>query len=122
MRALVFLLQVIPTDKVPVNIQYVEHLDQVWVTCWNDPDNTATKTALVIRQASQPARHHTVHTQPVANHFDLVSIVCTVIMLLHKKGLKIGLECRISTGQRKHRKWPKKFPAGNWTLGTLSSG
>ncbi len=69
------MLQVIPTDKVPVSIHYVEHLDQVWVLCWNDEVEGDFKTTVVIRQASEDMQHHTVHTQPVANRFDLVCIV-----------------------------------------------
>ena len=62
----------IPTDKVPVKLQYVEHLDQVWVVCWNQVEESGSKTVVVIRQASEDMQHHTVHTQPIANRFDLV--------------------------------------------------
>lgn len=69
-------LQVIPTDKLPVKIHYVEHLDQVWVVCWNEDTtvDAGSKTIVVIRQASEDMQHHIVHTQPVANRFDLVSM------------------------------------------------
>lgn len=63
----------IPTDKTPVAIHYVEHLDQVWVLCWNGIADSGSKTTVVIRQASEDIQHHTVHTQPIANRFDLVS-------------------------------------------------
>ena len=70
-----YLLQVIATDHVPVGLYYVEHLDQVWVLCWNREEDTGYKTAIIIRQASQPQQHHTVHTQPIGNRFDLVSML-----------------------------------------------
>ena len=66
--------QVIPTDKVPVSVHYIEHLDQVWVLCWNGETGGGSKTVVVIRQASEDMQHHTVHTQPIANRFDLVSV------------------------------------------------
>ena len=55
-------------------IYYVEHLDQVWVVCWNEAEEeSSSKTTIVINQASQETQHHTVHTEPIANRFDTVS-------------------------------------------------
>ncbi|XP_041362870.1 uncharacterized protein LOC121378659 [Gigantopelta aegis] len=65
-------IQVIDTDKSPVNLHYVAHLDQVWVLCWNGDKDGSTKTVVVIRDASKYIQHHSVHTQPVGNRFDLV--------------------------------------------------
>ncbi|XP_023931855.1 follistatin-related protein 5 isoform X2 [Lingula anatina] len=65
-------VQVIPTDFTPVELQYVEHLDEVWVLCWNSKENTSSKTVVVIRKASEEDPHHAVHTRPVGDRFDLV--------------------------------------------------
>ena len=75
-------IQIIPTDKFPVKLQYMEHLDQVWVLCWGQAEDTGSKTAVVIRQASQDIQHHTVHTQPIGNRFDLVCIVFVFLVKL----------------------------------------
>ena len=68
-------MQVIPTDRFPVKMHYIEHLDQVWVVCWNEEHGHEGKTIIVVRQASKDMQHHIVHTQPVGNRFDLVSTV-----------------------------------------------
>lgn len=64
--------QVIPTDHMPVTLYYVSHLDEVWILCWNGEENGGTKTILVVREASKKTQHHTIHTQPIGNRFDLV--------------------------------------------------
>ena len=61
------------TDKYPVELHYVPHLDQVWLLCWRSLDDKGTKTIQIIRDASQKKKHHTVHPEPVDGHFDLVS-------------------------------------------------
>ncbi|ESO87027.1 hypothetical protein LOTGIDRAFT_183454 [Lottia gigantea] len=65
-------VQVIDTDREPIGLYYIPHLDQVWVLCWNGKDDGSMKTVVVIRDASQDIQHHAVHTQPVGNRFDLV--------------------------------------------------
>uniref|UniRef100_A0A0B7A5X0 Kazal-like domain-containing protein n=1 Tax=Arion vulgaris TaxID=1028688 RepID=A0A0B7A5X0_9EUPU len=65
-------LQVIDTDKRPLRLWYVKHLDQVWVLCGNLEQGEGNKTIVVIRDASQHIQHRSVHTQPVGNHFDMV--------------------------------------------------
>ncbi|XP_076455873.1 follistatin-related protein 5-like isoform X2 [Babylonia areolata] len=65
-------LQVIATDKQPMQLHYVEHLDQVWVLCWNGGNDDSSKTIVVIRDASKIVQHRSVHTQPVGNHFDQI--------------------------------------------------
>ncbi|KAK6171025.1 hypothetical protein SNE40_019287 [Patella caerulea] len=65
-------IQVIDTDRQPIGLYYIPHLDQVWVLCWNGRDDGSMKTIVVIRDASQEIQHHSVHTQPVGNRFDLV--------------------------------------------------
>ena len=64
--------QVITTDKVPVSLQYVSHLDQVWAVCWNDISGTGTRSVIVIREASKSKRHGIVHPQSVAGGLDQV--------------------------------------------------
>lgn len=64
--------QVIQTDRMPVSLYYVLHLDEVWVLCWNGEEDGGAKTLLVIREASKKTQHHTIHTQPIGNRFDLV--------------------------------------------------
>lgn len=60
------------TDKYPVKLYYVEHLDEVWILCWNADHDSGSKTVVVIRDASKDIRHHIVHTQPIGYRFDLV--------------------------------------------------
>ncbi|XP_064636735.1 follistatin-related protein 5-like isoform X2 [Lineus longissimus] len=68
-------VEVINSDKVPVSIHYIEHLDQVWALCWNTDENTGSKTLMVISDASKDTKHEAIHTKPVGNHFDLVKDV-----------------------------------------------
>ncbi|KAL8580581.1 hypothetical protein ACOMHN_046784 [Nucella lapillus] len=65
-------MQVISTDRQPMELHYVEHLDQVWVLCWNSGEDDSAKTIVVIRDASKIVQHRAVHTQPVGNHFDQI--------------------------------------------------
>ncbi|XP_052261854.1 follistatin-related protein 5-like isoform X2 [Dreissena polymorpha] len=67
--------QVISTDKMPVSLHYMEHLDEVWVLCWNGEENGGSKTIVIIRNASQKIQHHVVHTQPIGNRYDQVQDV-----------------------------------------------
>lgn len=60
------------TDKYPVDLHYVPHLDQVWVLNWRSENNTGIKTIQVIRDAGQKRKHHTVHPEPIDGQFDLV--------------------------------------------------
>lgn len=72
-RVQMVVVDVVVTDKYPVELHYVPHFDQVWVLCWRGPENKGTKTIQIIRDASQKKKHHTVHPEPVDGHFDLVS-------------------------------------------------
>lgn len=65
-------VDVVVTDKYPVDIHYVPHLDQVWVLNWRSDNNTGIKTIQVIRDAGQKRKHHTVHPEPIDGQFDLV--------------------------------------------------
>ncbi|XP_018495062.1 follistatin-related protein 5 [Galendromus occidentalis] len=72
-RVQMVVVDVVVTDKFPVELYYVPHLDQLWVLCWRGPVDRGTKTIQIIRDASQKKKHHTVHPEPVDGHFDLVS-------------------------------------------------
>ncbi|XP_050531611.1 follistatin-related protein 5-like [Daktulosphaira vitifoliae] len=65
-------VDVVVTDKYPVELHYVAHLDQVWVLNWRSVYNDGVKTIQVIRDASQKRKHHTVHPEPIDGQFDLV--------------------------------------------------
>lgn len=65
-------LQVVVTDKLPVLLHYVPHLDQVWVLNWRSEHDVGVKTIQVIRDAAQKRKHHTVHPEPIDGQFDLV--------------------------------------------------
>lgn len=65
-------VDVVVTDKYPVELHYVPHLDQVWVLNWRSEQNLGIKTIQVIRDASQKRKHHTVHPEPIDGQFDLV--------------------------------------------------
>ncbi|XP_014246799.1 follistatin-related protein 5-like isoform X2 [Cimex lectularius] len=65
-------VDVVVTDKRPVALHYVSHLDQVWVLNWRSRTNQGVKTIQVIRDASQKRKHHTVHPEPIDGQFDLV--------------------------------------------------
>ncbi|XP_068916226.1 follistatin-related protein 5-like isoform X2 [Tenebrio molitor] len=65
-------VDVVSTDKYPVELFHVPHLDQVWILNWRSTNNTGIKTIQVIRDAGQKRKHHTVHPEPIDGHFDLV--------------------------------------------------
>ncbi|XP_043473135.1 follistatin-related protein 5-like isoform X1 [Leptopilina heterotoma] len=65
-------VDVVVTDKFPVELQYVQSLDQVWVLNWRSERDIGIKTVQVIRDAAQKRKHHTVHPEPIDGQFDLV--------------------------------------------------
>ncbi|KAF7990989.1 hypothetical protein HCN44_000794 [Aphidius gifuensis] len=65
-------VDVVTTDKYPVELQYVPALDQVWVLNWRSERDIGIKTIQVIRDAAQKRKHHTVHPEPIDGQFDLV--------------------------------------------------
>ncbi|XP_037069309.1 follistatin-related protein 5-like [Pollicipes pollicipes] len=71
-RRQLLVVDVVSTDELPVQLQYVPHLDQVWVLNWRAAGNRGVRTVQVIRNASQKRRHFTVHLQPINDHVDLV--------------------------------------------------
>lgn len=72
MKASRSFLQVVVTDKNPVALHYVPHMDQVWVLNWRSERDQGVKTIQVIRDAAQKRKHHTVHPEPIDGQFDLV--------------------------------------------------
>lgn len=66
------IVDIISTDRYPVELHYIRHLDQLWVECWRYEENKSEKTLQVIRDARQKDKHHTVHPEPIDSHFDLV--------------------------------------------------
>ncbi|XP_023245992.1 follistatin-related protein 5-like isoform X2 [Copidosoma floridanum] len=65
-------VDVVTTDKYPVELQYVPALDQVWVLNWRSETDMGVKTIQVIRDAAQKKKHRTVHPEPIDGQFDLV--------------------------------------------------
>ncbi|XP_031783658.1 follistatin-related protein 5 isoform X2 [Nasonia vitripennis] len=65
-------VDVVTTDKYPVELQYVPALDQVWVLNWRSESDMGVKTIQVIRDAAQKKKHRTVHPEPIDGQFDLV--------------------------------------------------
>lgn len=66
------IIDVIQTDSYPVELKYVQHLDQIWVVNWRSENDTDQKTIVVIRDANQKKKHYTVHPEPIDGQFDLV--------------------------------------------------
>ncbi|XP_066246527.1 follistatin-related protein 5-like [Euwallacea similis] len=65
-------VDVVGTDKVPVELFKVLHLDQLWLLSWREGNDTGAKTVQVIRDAAQKRKHHTVHPEPIDGQFDMV--------------------------------------------------
>ncbi|XP_015522448.1 follistatin-related protein 5 isoform X1 [Neodiprion lecontei] len=65
-------VDVVATDKYPVELHYVPTLDQVWLLNWRSMRDTGIKTVQVIRDAAQKRKHRTVHPEPIDGQFDLV--------------------------------------------------
>lgn len=49
-------LETVRTDRFPVNLEYVPHLDQVWLVNWRSQEGASTKSIQVIRNASRAAQ------------------------------------------------------------------
>ncbi|XP_050305276.1 follistatin-related protein 4-like isoform X2 [Anthonomus grandis grandis] len=65
-------VDVVGTDKYPVELEKVLHLDQLWLVSWRNKNETGSKTIQVIRDAGQKRKHHTVHPEPIDGQFDMV--------------------------------------------------
>ncbi|KAF7266636.1 hypothetical protein GWI33_020131 [Rhynchophorus ferrugineus] len=66
-------VDVVGTDKVPVDLEKVVHLDQLWLLSWRNKTDAGIKTVQVIRDAGQKRKHHTVHPEPIDGQFDMVT-------------------------------------------------
>ncbi|XP_072165244.1 follistatin-related protein 5-like [Diadema setosum] len=68
------IIEVIHTDDQPTSLHYVPHVDSLWVLCRLSEEEKAAgrQSIVVIKSASRPGPHHTVHTEPVGHDFDLV--------------------------------------------------
>ncbi|XP_078050075.1 follistatin-like 5 [Augochlora pura] len=65
-------VDVIPTDKNPVQLWYVPSLDQVWVLDWRSEQDVGAKTVQVIEGASQKRKHLAIRPEPIDAQFDIV--------------------------------------------------
>lgn len=50
-------------DGHPISLDYVAHLDQMWVTCLIEMIEGAAKMAMMLRDAGKTQRHHPIHLQ-----------------------------------------------------------
>ncbi|PIK40982.1 putative follistatin-related protein 5 [Apostichopus japonicus] len=70
------IIEVIKTDKLPVALTYISHLDSIWIEGWRNKNRlTGLHGVKVIRSASEPPPHYTIHLEPSGNHFDAVESV-----------------------------------------------
>lgn len=65
-------IEIVNTDRFPVDLYHVPHLDQVWVLNWRSHHDTASKSVQVIRNASSAKHRHSLHTDAIAGQFDSV--------------------------------------------------
>ncbi|XP_071952004.1 follistatin-related protein 5-like [Antedon mediterranea] len=56
----------------PVSLQYVEHLDQVWIVNWKKDDQPNARIVQIIPDASKFQAHHPIHMEPSNHHYDSV--------------------------------------------------
>ncbi|XP_012144462.2 follistatin-like 5 isoform X2 [Megachile rotundata] len=66
------IVDVVPTDKNPVQLWYVPSLDQVWVLNWRNEENIGVKTVQVIEDASQKKKHRAIRPEPIDAQFDII--------------------------------------------------
>ncbi|XP_038061885.1 follistatin-related protein 5-like isoform X2 [Patiria miniata] len=67
------IIEVIPTDRIPVSLHYIPHLDTLWVVCWQSTDaEEGQRSIQVIKYVSQRETHTPIHTTPIGHHFDVV--------------------------------------------------
>lgn len=66
------IIDVVATDKNPVDLWYVQNLDYVWILNWRSEMNVGIKTVQIIKEAAQRKKHHTVRPEPIDAQFDLV--------------------------------------------------
>ncbi|GAU96301.1 hypothetical protein RvY_07764-1 [Ramazzottius varieornatus] len=67
------IVQIVHTDNVPVKLNYVPHLDQVWIVCWRSTADTHSKTIQLVRDASQKLEHSAIHLEPLHGKYQTFS-------------------------------------------------
>jgi len=65
-------IQVVATDKNPVDLWYVQNFDYVWILNWRSEMDVGIKTIQIIKEAAQRKKHHTIRPEPIDAQFDLV--------------------------------------------------
>ncbi|XP_026299924.1 follistatin-like 5 isoform X2 [Apis mellifera] len=66
------IVDVIPTDKNPVQLWYVPSLDQVWILNWRNQKDIDVKTVQVIEDAAQKKKHRAIRPEPIDAQFDII--------------------------------------------------
>ncbi|XP_054002269.1 follistatin-related protein 5-like [Hylaeus anthracinus] len=66
------IVDVIPTDKNPVQLWYVASLDQVWLLNWRNEKDIGVKTVQVIEDAGQKKKHKAIRPEPIDAQFDII--------------------------------------------------
>ncbi|XP_018395424.1 PREDICTED: follistatin-related protein 5-like [Cyphomyrmex costatus] len=66
------IIDVVATDKNPVDLWYVQNLDYVWILNWRSEVDIGIKTVQIIKEAAQRKKHHTMRPEPIDAQFDLV--------------------------------------------------
>lgn len=66
------IVDVVPTDKFPVQLWYVASLDQVWVLNWRSDKDVGAKTVQVIEDAAQKKKHRAIRPEPIDAQFDII--------------------------------------------------
>lgn len=69
-------VDVVSTDRLPVELHYVPQVDQVWIECWREEEPYTSKTLQVIRGAKEKKKHRAVRPKPLVSlEADLVQNV-----------------------------------------------
>ncbi|XP_012225565.2 follistatin-related protein 5-like [Linepithema humile] len=71
-EAQMMIIDVVATDKNPVDLWYVKNLDYVWILNWRSEMDVGIKTVQIIKEAAQRKKHHTMRPEPIDAQFDLV--------------------------------------------------
>lgn len=69
-------VDVVSTDRLPVELHYIPQVDQVWIECWKEEEPYTSKTLQVIRGAKEKKKHRAVRPKPLVSlEADLVQNV-----------------------------------------------
>ncbi|CAL7951949.1 unnamed protein product [Xylocopa violacea] len=66
------IVDMVPTDKNPVQLWYVSSLDQVWILNWRNKKDIDVKTVQVIEDAAQKKKHRAIRPEPIDAQFDII--------------------------------------------------